>query len=447
MTQLVVAHFSENTRPEDFRSFLRTLHRSGVTARADVVFLFASSPLPTDITDVIREEDDYFQELLLGRISVGSSEHPNVSQVAPAELSSNSTISPFNFNAFKKAGLENDTSLQPLWGWRSGNLSLPVDPNEDSRVAWGSMVGFDVSELNPDDALQGFIDYPPLQLRRWACYQMLLGMVKHKFTHILLTDVGGVLVLRDPLAHTRRKAGLFLSLEDRTWGASMADELGVKGLDTADEAKIRSPTENNDMDQIHLSFVDMEGINTTTTGGMRRQLTGGTDMHRRGGKRRKTRRATGMYEKVYGKQMWSSLEEVEKKKKLVNSGVIVGGMAQIRGLANTMVTEIVRVALERKNRDPFPDNVLLSYLLQKSTVLGKRVMEHLHLMENADSFVHSLMGSQQPDIFFKKGKQAYWMIHGSNKSKHWSNVASLVRKDICSSPAEAMVYRDCTNNF
>eukprot|EP00250_Pteridium_aquilinum_P018161 c23972_g1_i1 orf=2-343(+) len=113
-----------------------------------------------------------------------------------------------------------------------------------------------------------------------------------------------------------------------------------------------------------------------------------------------------------------------------------------------MVTEIVKVALERKNREVFPDSVLLSYLLHKSTsVLSKRVIEHLHLMDNSESFVHSLVGSQQPSFFLKKTRATYPMIHGNSKGKRWGNVVRAIRRDLCASPAEAMVYSDCSNVY
>lgn len=454
MNELVVAHVSENTSEEDFRLFLRTLHRSGVTARADVVFLFASSPLPTDMTDLIHQEDDYFRELLLSTINVSSSQDlvSNLSQarqtpsMGSPRFSSNATISPFNVNAFKKAWSENESSLQPLWGSRGSNPFQPTSTREESLAGWGSLVGFDVSELNPDDALEGFIDRPPLHLRRWACYQMLLGMVRHKFKHILLTEVGGAFVLRDPLTLPRRKVGLYLSLEDRTWGASMADELGVKGVQSVvDDGRNSSGSADNATATGQIQLPLLKGGNGRSSTVMRRQLRAEVEMRRRAGRRKRNRRSTaaGLYERVYGRRMWSTLEEVEKNKKLVNSGAIVGGIHQIRGLANTMVTEIVKVALERNNRDPFPDSVLLSYLLHKSSVLGKRVVEHLHLMDNSESFVHSLVGSQQLTLFFNKVRQPYSMIHGCSKSRQWDRVASVLARDICLSPADGEVYKDC----
>lgn len=64
MQELIVAHLTEDTTSEDLRLFLRSLHRSGSTARADVVLLFPSSPMPTAMAKVIQEEEESFQKLL-----------------------------------------------------------------------------------------------------------------------------------------------------------------------------------------------------------------------------------------------------------------------------------------------------------------------------------------------------------------------------------------------
>jgi hypothetical protein len=256
-------------------------------------------------------------------------------------------------------------------------------------------VGFDVAELNPDDALIGFLDQPPIQLRRWACYQMLLGKVRHKFKHVLLTEVKGVLVFGDAMAVVRKKNGLYLTVRDRTWS---------------------DPMPENDTDIVQ------SGLNIKESNGVRMQ---------------------GIFERVYGHQLWTSLDKREKETKLVNSGVILGGIQPVRRLANAMMTEIVRVALERKSRNPFPDSVLLTYLLQKSYVLGKKVMEHVHIVENSDSIVHSLEQSKQKDLFFRKKSCPYTILQGYENFDVRSNITAMLLDDICSSPADAVAYGDC----
>lgn len=64
MREMVVAHLSEGTSVSSFRYFLRTLHRSGATARADVVILFPGANVPPELTQVIHQEEASFQKML-----------------------------------------------------------------------------------------------------------------------------------------------------------------------------------------------------------------------------------------------------------------------------------------------------------------------------------------------------------------------------------------------
>lgn len=64
MQEIIVAHLTDDTSSEELRLFLRTLHRSGSTARADVVLLFPSSPIPVAMSTVIQEEEESFQKLI-----------------------------------------------------------------------------------------------------------------------------------------------------------------------------------------------------------------------------------------------------------------------------------------------------------------------------------------------------------------------------------------------
>jgi len=64
MRELVVAHLSEETSLASLRLFLRTLHRSGATARADVVFLFPGASISQEVLSVFQEEEASFQRML-----------------------------------------------------------------------------------------------------------------------------------------------------------------------------------------------------------------------------------------------------------------------------------------------------------------------------------------------------------------------------------------------
>ncbi|KAH7427223.1 hypothetical protein KP509_10G035000 [Ceratopteris richardii] len=499
MTDLVIAHIAENTSLQDFRLFLRTLHRSGVTLRADVVLLFSWNSLPSSMMDVIAQEYRSFDRIvkrsMKAQIRMPPSESNasssasstsyttrNASGLCKSCVSQHSTLTPFD--RMQQAVSGDGTNIrfpQPIWG--PGNAGMPPSNNtEVSSVSYdfGSMVGFGVSELNPDNTFQGFIRHPPLTLRRWACYQMLLGMVRNRFKHVFLTDVTGVVILNDPFSIMgKKRTGLYITLEDRPWGASLGQELVALKIPLDTESKmvfddmivLSSPTNMSSARRQLYSHSPADSErgagDADPTGGIEKKETtnklGSLHSFRRAGKnhmelhrtgivgkrKRKSRRGAnsaigGLYERVYGRRMWSNLEENEKKKKLVNSAVIMGSMYQIRGLANMMVTEIVKVALERKNNDAFPDSVLLSYLLHRSSsVLGKRVLDHLHLMNNADSYVHSLVGSEQPYLFTKKQSGQYFVVHGNRRSKRWRDVIQAVQRDICSSREDAMVYIDC----
>ncbi|MCO5549012.1 hypothetical protein L7F22_002478 [Adiantum nelumboides] len=88
MSDLAVAHVAENTSLQDLRLFLRTLHRSGVTARADIVFLFPWNRLPSAMMDVINEENAQFEKLMLK----APKEH--IRSPAPLNNASSSMLSP-----------------------------------------------------------------------------------------------------------------------------------------------------------------------------------------------------------------------------------------------------------------------------------------------------------------------------------------------------------------
>lgn len=82
----------------------------------------------------------------------------------------------------------------------------------------------------------------------------------------------------------------------------------------------------------------------------------------------------GMLESVYGKGLWNLLDVEEKCKKVISIGVILGGMWLVCSLIMVMVIEIVCVVLFCKNRMLFNVEIVLSYLVYKSLVLGSKVV-------------------------------------------------------------------------
>ena len=189
MADLVVGHVSEDLREGEIRFFLRFLHRSGLTARADVVFVFGSNSSRFD--SVIREENESFLKLV--------NEYKRLNKTTSRKPSSSFDVTQFKLGKKKEIG-------EPLWGKRSRTSSNFSDSNELTQLSYGSVLGFEASELDPENSLSGFLDHVPLSMRRWACYPMLLGRVRRNFKHIMLVDVKSLVVLGDPLGLVRNRS-------------------------------------------------------------------------------------------------------------------------------------------------------------------------------------------------------------------------------------------------
>lgn len=215
MTELLVAHLTENTTEDDFRWFLRTLHRSGLTARADVVFIFPSPPTSSfhDLSTVIQQEDDSFTKLLLHHIN-----NNTISPSTPLSLPTR-----FNPSLFK-----NNRSGDPLWGYRNHTNSSSGEKDELGGLSWGSVVGFEASELDPEDSLAGFLNRVPMHLRRWACYQMLLGRIRRNFKQVLLVGVSDIWVLGDVFSRVKTRSSEAIHLWTET------DDKFIKDRDLKD---------------------------------------------------------------------------------------------------------------------------------------------------------------------------------------------------------------------
>lgn len=207
MNDFVVAHVVEDVKEDDFRLFSRALHRSGITARADLVFLFASSSFSSRFGSVIQEENDSFLKLI---------RHYK---------DSNSTTSPkrkaaFDVTHFTKAGTREKKEFgEPIWGKRVRSNYNDSDGGggeaESTQLSYGSVVGFEASELDPENSLAGFLDHIPLSLRRWACYPMLLGRVRRNFKHVILVDVKNSILVGDPLGRVRNRSPLSVHLSTK----------------------------------------------------------------------------------------------------------------------------------------------------------------------------------------------------------------------------------------
>ncbi|CAL9246045.1 unnamed protein product [Arabidopsis halleri] len=197
MHDLIVAHVASDTTEHDLRLFMRLLHRSGVTSKSDVVLLFNSG---SRFVELIEEENNSFLKLV---------------DVHRNSNSSNQIDSVWGFNLAKFmkkqwSKKETSSSSEPIWGkktHRANNFNDSSSLNNSTELlTHGSVVGFDVTELDPENSLSGFMDHVPISLRRWACYPMLLGRVRRNFKHVMLVDAKTSLFLGDPLARIRNRS-------------------------------------------------------------------------------------------------------------------------------------------------------------------------------------------------------------------------------------------------
>ncbi|XAR69467.1 hypothetical protein NMG60_11001056 [Bertholletia excelsa] len=181
MNDLIVVHVVESVTAQELRLFLRLIHRSGLTLRSDLVFIF---PTCSDNFDpVIREENESFSKLIL-----------------------NSTMKS-DATRFVKSGGNEKEWVEPIWGRkRIGSNYSEEGEAEPTRVNYGSVVSFLVDELDPERSLAGFLDQVPMSFRRWACYPMLLGRVRKNFKHIMLVDAREMLVVGDSLGRVRTRS-------------------------------------------------------------------------------------------------------------------------------------------------------------------------------------------------------------------------------------------------
>ncbi|XP_057438078.1 uncharacterized protein LOC130730163 [Lotus japonicus] len=187
MPDLLICHVADETPTDDFRLFLRLLHRSSLTASTDVIFIFSSPSSTSTFSPIVLQENQAFLSLL------HSYSHLNRTHAL------NSTFRPTRFlHKGKQVG-----SGEPLWGPKTRSNS---SSNSFTKISYGSVLSFDATELDPENSLSGFLDRVPLSLRRWACYPMLLGRVRRNFKHVMLVDAKNVLVQSDPLGRVRTRS-------------------------------------------------------------------------------------------------------------------------------------------------------------------------------------------------------------------------------------------------
>ncbi|KAK1427106.1 hypothetical protein QVD17_15789 [Tagetes erecta] len=196
MNVLVICHVSEHVTLKQLQLFLRAFHRSGLYSKSDLLFIFNSISTIGSFDELIREENDVFLKL----VNRFKQELGNGSKVVDFPAS-------FDPTRFVKSGKKID-EREPIWGKRikTSNSSLSNGDNDVSeltQLSYGSVVGFGIEELDPENSLSGFVNNVPIGLRRWASYPMVLGRVRRKFKHVMLVDVNELLLLGDPLGRVK----------------------------------------------------------------------------------------------------------------------------------------------------------------------------------------------------------------------------------------------------
>ncbi|KAL4571683.1 hypothetical protein LXL04_018446 [Taraxacum kok-saghyz] len=206
MNNLLLCHVTESVTTKELKLFLRTFHRSGLASNSDLLFIFTSNLTPESFDDEIMEENDSFLKV----VGMYKTELCNGSKEMDFPAS-------FNVSQFVKSGKKMRERGEPIWGRRmktkNSSLLHCGDHSELTRISYGSVAGFGVGELDPENSLSGFLDHVPMSLRRWATYPMLLGRVRRSFKHVMLVDAKKVLLLGDPLTRLKNQSpdSVFLS--------------------------------------------------------------------------------------------------------------------------------------------------------------------------------------------------------------------------------------------
>lgn len=86
------------------------------------------------------------------------------------------------------------------------------------------------------------------------------------------------------------------------------------------------------------------------------------------------------------------MDEEDKCWKVISIGVIMGGICFVCSVIIVMVIEIVWVVFFCKSRELFNFEVILSFLVYKFLVLGKKVVFYFQFYESGMLFVNLFFG-------------------------------------------------------
>nr|XP_043609297.1 uncharacterized protein LOC122581193 [Erigeron canadensis] len=230
MNELVICHVTSHVTKKELKLFMKAFHRSGLPSKSDLLFIFDSGSSVGELDDVIREENDIFLKLVdlykqelgngskafdfpvsfdLARFVKPGSDPDKGEPIWGRRVRTNNSTFGIGNGESKKTGFDSSqagkSGSDPGQGVKTNNSSIGFSENgtESTRTSHGSVVGFGVGELDPENALSGFVENARMSLRRWATYPMILGRVRRKFKKIILVDAKEVLLLGDPFGRVK----------------------------------------------------------------------------------------------------------------------------------------------------------------------------------------------------------------------------------------------------
>ena len=144
---------------------------------------------------------------------------------------------------------------------------------------------------------------------------------------------------------------------------------------------------------------------------------------------------------VFSKHGKKNSEATRPSQRLVNSAVVMGGARGVRRLANAVLVEIVRAAMQqRKRKNSVSESAILSQLAGSEFVLMGKGVE---LVDSGESIPEAsqLVGGRNSGAS-STSLSDYAIIQRGTTSNH-DLISSVIKKQICSSVVDSSVYRDC----
>lgn len=200
MNELIIGHVGDDVDEKELRSFMRALQLSGSLSRADLALIFSTAATAAAMGKVVKQESDAFLKLVELHAESNRTSHDSAELTRLNRYLKTETI---------EEGIERKEK-EAIWGkgmvTRLTRWERLGESGELTRASYGSVVGFEAGELDPEDSLAGFVGDPvmvPIGFRRWACYTMLLGRVKRNFKQLALVDVKDMIIVGDPFGRVR----------------------------------------------------------------------------------------------------------------------------------------------------------------------------------------------------------------------------------------------------